>query len=219
MTHNLIIILIIFLSGIFGGTINFFRVSLKEDRILFNLLKSVFTGLGASILVPLFLNMMSSDLIESSSSNPSDYYLIIGFCLISAIFSNKFIDSIGERVLNQINKVSTEVDNVKSELREATTEEELLETPESKDEYSGLNKDEIDILVKIYESKYTYRSISGITSEVYLPKEKVKELLEELAGKNLVLKILRRKNVFRWKLSEKGRKIVAEKYDDESSAL
>lgn len=218
MNHYLILVLIILGCGLLGGVINFFRLTTDLQNARFIFFRSILTGLGASSIVPLFLKMISSDLLISSKTEPIEYFVISGFCMISSIFSSKFIDSIGEKLLNQIDQVSKDVREVKNELEDVTTENELIQLPETKDEYDNLEVDEREILTKIYQSKYTYRSISGIASETYLTKERVKSLLDILESKNYVKKSLRKNNFYKWKLTEKGREIIAESYDDESSS-
>lgn len=217
MNHYLTVFLIIIGCGFFGGLINYFRLinDFKDSRFVF--LKSLLTGLGASGLVPLFLKTISSDILESSKTNVSDYFVLGGLCLIAAIFSSKFIDSIGERLIKQIDEVSKNVDSVKLELDNITDEVELKPTKELNDEYKKLKPLALEILLKIYQSKYTYRSISGIASEIFRDKQTVKNQLEALETESLVAKALRSKNVFKWRLTEKGREIIAEHYGDESS--
>jgi DNA-binding MarR family transcriptional regulator len=218
MNHLCILISIIIGYGLFGGSINYFRLNTEFKDSKFALFKSLLTGLGASALVPLFLKMISSDLLTTSQNDQLDYFVIGGFCLISAIFSSKFIDSIGEKVLNQIDQVSKEVKDVRNELEDVTTEDDLTQLPEVKDEYEKLDYDEKDVLTKIYSSKYTFRSISGLASETFLSKDQVKTVLATLEVKNLVKKVTRNNNSVKWKLTEKGREIVAESYGDESSS-
>lgn len=218
MCHPFILVVIIIGCGLFGGFISYFRLTTEFKNSKFILVKSLLTGLGASSLVPLFLKMISSDLLTSSQSDPLDYFVIGGFCLISAIFSAKFIDSIGEKILNQIDQVSKDVKEVKNELEDATTEEELIQLPELKEEYEKLEYDQKEVLSKIYHSKYTFRSISGLASETFQTRDQVKTILAILESKNLVKKVSRKNNTIKWRLTEKGREIVAESYGDESSS-
>jgi DNA-binding MarR family transcriptional regulator len=218
MNHPLILTSIIVSCGIFGGLVTYFRIATEFKDSTFVFVKSLLTGLAASALVPLFLKMISSDLLATSQKENLDYFVVGGFCLISAIFSSKFIDSIGEKIINQIDQVSKEVKEVKNELETATTEEELKELPESREQYIKLDFDEKEVLNKIYKSKYIYRSISGLASETFLSKEIVKTILTGLESKNLVKKSLRKNNSYKWRLTDDGREIVAESYEDESSS-
>ena len=218
MNHILLLIVLITGCGLLGGIINYFRTSTGFVNSGYILAKSLVTGLGASALVPLFLKMISSDLLSTSAENNIEYFVISGFCLISSIFSAKFIESIGEKLQLQVNKVENEVKEVKKELQEVTTENEYGENAESSTEYERLDEDEKDILQKMYLSKYTYRSVSGIASEIYSTREETIKFLADLEAKNYVVKLERENSAFRWKLSDKGRKVIAENYGDESSS-
>ncbi|MCG8700886.1 MAG: hypothetical protein MI922_22725 [Bacteroidales bacterium] len=118
-------IIIIAITGIFGGIVNYFRLPQTEDSFSnYIFIKSIVIGIAASSLVPLFLEMISSDLLQTSKESTIDYFIIGGFCLVSGIFSNSFIDSIGKKVLNQLDNMKHEMNSVKKEVDEVTTEAE-----------------------------------------------------------------------------------------------
>lgn len=145
------IIYIIIGTGVFGGIINYYRNVYDKKFVFPEVIRPVLVGLAASALVPLFLNMISSDLLTKSEAPPSNYFVFMGFCLIASIFSGEFIDSIGKKVLNQIGEV-------KKEIEETNTENETSEINELQ-QVSDLNENQQKILKAFIESKYTYRSI------------------------------------------------------------
>jgi len=49
-----------------------------------SLLRSLVIGIGASFLVPLFLNMISSDLMRQMDQDAGKLLVFVGFCLIAA---------------------------------------------------------------------------------------------------------------------------------------
>lgn len=215
MDHICILILIIVFSGVFGGIVNFFRNYMKEDSTIFNILKSITFGLAASILVPLLLKMISSNLLESSKTDLHDYFVITGFCIISAIFATNFIDSIAKKVLNQIGSVKDDLENAKSDLDASTTEPDIQIGTDLVDK-TPIEAEESEILFAIYTSKYTYRSITGLSKELRDDKETIKDILKKLVEKKLVIEA-ERKSGIRWKLSDKGSELVANLDYDESS--
>ena len=79
-------------AGALGGVVNYF-LNRKNDPEGSSIGKSITVGIGAALLVPLFLNMISSNLTEmirGSSTTPADLSKILvfaGFCLIAAISS------------------------------------------------------------------------------------------------------------------------------------
>jgi hypothetical protein len=78
--------------------------------------------------------MISSDLISNDSARNRDnnnYLIFAGFCLIAAIFSRRFINTIGERILEAAKKAVKTSQETKQELEntqlELTTAEEQIE--------------------------------------------------------------------------------------------
>ncbi len=123
----------------------------------------------------------------------------------------------GEKLQIQMNQVVKEVQEVKNDLDEISTENELDNLPEIKAEYENLEYQEKDILLRMYQSKYTYRSIGGIVTETNLSKDQALNLLAKLESMHYVENTLRKPNIFRWRLTDKGRIVIAEYFDDESS--
>lgn len=102
--HIIVLILIMAGAGAFGGYLNFlhnFDTTEKEGGKVTRK-KYVLLGIGASFLVPAFLQMISSTLTQSSKS--TDYLIFAGFCLTASIFSRRFITTIGEKILEAAKK-------------------------------------------------------------------------------------------------------------------
>jgi hypothetical protein len=103
------IILIIIVSGIIGGFVNYF-FNLKKDKDnesadSNNLARSVIVGIGASILVPIFLEITQSRILDGLKTNSlNDHILFISFCVLAAITSTRFITSVSDSVLSRIGK-------------------------------------------------------------------------------------------------------------------
>jgi len=86
--------------GLLGGTIN--HLLTKDVRGETYLGRCLLVGLGASLLAPLFLKVISSNLL--TQQNPPDYlqYLYFGgFCLIASISSKAFIKTLSDRILKE----------------------------------------------------------------------------------------------------------------------
>ena len=95
-------LVIIIAAGLLGGAVNAVRASRSNGQWAKSLLK----GVVAALLVLVFLEIIKSDLgFEANPDDPYHNYLVFaGLCLIAAIFSDKFIDSIGERILQKVEK-------------------------------------------------------------------------------------------------------------------
>lgn len=100
-----IIIGIILTAGLLGGAANYYL----EQANGAGLRKSVLLGLTASATVPLFLKTVSSSLLdECIKGDPaffSSYFVFFGFCTVAAIFSSKFLQSLGDKLLQELKEV------------------------------------------------------------------------------------------------------------------
>ncbi|KOS06041.1 hypothetical protein AM493_08310 [Flavobacterium akiainvivens] len=127
MSPSVIIILIISLSGILGGLTNFYTInefkSKKESQR--NLIKSILLGICASCAVPLFLQVLSNNLLDipteeiTTGTNQKypikNYFILAGFCIIAAVYSKRFLDDLYDK----INKTKQEVEEVKKSAEQA----------------------------------------------------------------------------------------------------
>lgn len=121
IAHLVIIITIAIACGIWGGIAayimtfvqNLSSVSFtesgddKDKQLDFyenynknNLHASVLVGIVASSMVPLFLTIIGSNHLDIAGT-PSSYLLIIGFCLLAAVFSRQFITKLADKAINQ----------------------------------------------------------------------------------------------------------------------
>lgn len=115
------IISIICLTGLLGGYGNFLGLSEVEFEIgesLFyrsKLQKSLIWGIIAAATVPLFLNVISSNLIDFERERISlkNYFIFGSFCLVAALFSEKFLSNAYESAASkwEIEKVEQAISN------------------------------------------------------------------------------------------------------------
>src|SRR5262245_59250815 len=99
MDPMLWIVAVILAAGVFGGFVNFY-LSKPDDIPAPSKVRSVLVGTAASFLVPLFLNMISSNLVDLiKGGDNSKLLILLGFCLVAAISSTSFIRTISDRVL------------------------------------------------------------------------------------------------------------------------
>ncbi|MCW3097696.1 MAG: hypothetical protein JWL77_3314 [Chthonomonadaceae bacterium] len=89
--------------------------------------RSVVSGIGAAALVPLFLNLTSSNLVDHIKGNsvakiPPDsffYFVFAGLCLLAAISSTAFIRSLSDKVLAQVARAENLSTQAASQARKA----------------------------------------------------------------------------------------------------
>ena len=80
-------------TGTLGGLANYFMSEKAEGTAGTAMLKYVLLGIVAALTVPLFLNMISSDLLAVAKSRPNDLYVFGALCLAFVLFSRRFMGS------------------------------------------------------------------------------------------------------------------------------
>lgn len=172
--HHTILTILIF--GTIGGLINWFRDNTQESRWW----KSILKGIGASLIVPLFLELVKSDIVSVDQSGWYNYFIFGGLCLITAIFSDKFIDSIGEKLIKKVEDVENTMNEIEDSKNEIDNADEIVfenVTVENKDESE---EDIRKVIRAIVNSKYSYRTVMGIQKETGLDKNRIIEILVTL---------------------------------------
>ena len=109
--HIFILAAVMLLAGVFGGLVNFYLNS-QTDPDATSLPRCIVVGIGASFLVPVILDVVSSELIIESQADPSKLLIFTGFCLIAAIVSRLFISNLSERILIQAQTAHHKTDTV-----------------------------------------------------------------------------------------------------------
>lgn len=204
--HFYSIIVAILISGLLGGLFNIAHVNREEQiskRIIFN---KIISGVVAAFTVPLFLNMISSSLLETSRNNILNLFVFTGFCIIAAVFSDRFLENIYRQLLQQVEKVQGET----KRLEEINTEADVSDqkTPEEDSLMAELSEEECKVLVAMNENKYSYRSASGVAKQSGLSQHAVNIVFSKLAAKELVAQKLTSKDQIRWYLTLKGKQYV-----------
>src|SRR6476620_316060 len=99
-------------AGVLGGIVNYYTASVQWDAAQPStssapqpsLLQNILTSVSAALLVPLFLNTISSTLldkiIETGLHSKAVPLLLIfrGFCLLAAFVAQRFIQTLSQRV-------------------------------------------------------------------------------------------------------------------------
>lgn len=114
-----LIVAVMLAAGVFGGVVN---VALSgEEPTRRTWLWNIVAGVGAAFLTPLFLTTVSSTLLSNivDTGKPADWFTFVGFCLLSAIASRKFIQSLTDKVLSDLKDVKDAQRQVRAELGRA----------------------------------------------------------------------------------------------------
>ena len=198
-------------AGIMGGTVNF-ALTHTEQSVWKDWAWAVVAGTGASFLVPLFLNTISSNLMVNllkSDIEPSTPFVFGGFCLLAAIASKAMIQTLTQKVLQEAQATRAEVSALQSEVAPIINKE--TESDETGGEPSRLSADVSDermaVLKALMHPRFTLRSGSGLARELGRDRGEVLSDLKALAESSLVTEVQGRKGI-RWALTPAGREKI-----------
>jgi hypothetical protein len=229
IAFSVLIISVIAVAGILGGLVNYF-LSRKDDPDGSSFGKSVTLGIAAALLVPLFLNMISSTLLDSirNSSGVVDLsktLVFAGFCLVAAISSTAFIKTLSDRVLQEAReakKVAHQADKKASEAQSAIqpiVEKETENAPSSETATAlgasapTVNESEKKLLQTLANGKWALRTRSGLSNDTGIAKPEVDKMVDDLKKRDLVdFKWIVDKNGGkrqRWYITNEGRAAIA----------
>ncbi len=187
--HNLTLLAIMLLAGGFGGIVNHL-LDKRSNRDAHSLTRSLFSGIAASLLVPLFLNMISSTLLAQSANDDEKLFVFSGFCLIAAISSSAFIRRLSDKVLQDVEELRKHVRETATNLAfllEAQTEPaEWGRTPPAAEKALPLDENSSAVLKALTEGKYALRSTHGISHDAGLDVDQTGKNLDDLASRGLV---------------------------------
>lgn len=170
-------------AGILGGVANFLDTRLEKERskneARWYFARCCALGLLGSFCVPLFLSIIQSDILERAKSGGTTLFVFLGFCVLAAFFSRRFVGSVYERVLKlekEVQKTEQKTDKIMDVVEQhidARTEESaesapkvILGSPESTlPEITGKNR---QVLEELLDDRFDYRSSEGIAKETNL---------------------------------------------------
>ena len=212
-----ILVSIIVAAGLLGGTANYHM----EQANGASFRRSVLLGLTAAATVPLFLKTVSSELMtECLDGKEVSYFVFFGFCTVAAIFSSKFLQSLGDKILQEIKDVKqtqetlTETTDilVSQNSDPSDTDAAAVPAPGAGDgsEFESfkvgdsksaavVQSDEQSVLSTMKSSRFAFRTIEGIAKDARMDLDTVKIKLLELEKQGKVNKIKRaRDGVMVW---------------------
>jgi hypothetical protein len=115
--YIVIIAAIILAAGWFGGAVNY--IFQRRENSQANYRESVVVGIAAALLTPLFLSMIQSDLLAKGRQEQLALFTFAGLCLVAAITSRRFIESISDKVLKQLEATDQKADQAEKKAEAA----------------------------------------------------------------------------------------------------
>ena len=132
--YMLMVLLIMVAAGILGGIANAYLSERQNENQKREWGRFMTLGVIASLTVPLFLNMISSNLLEAARTRPVDFFVFSGFCLIYVVASRRVFENVANRLLGQMDQMKRDMVAIKEQQRQ-----EPIARPDGSDEarYGG----------------------------------------------------------------------------------
>lgn len=165
-------------------------------------------GAAAALVVPLFLSIANNNIMndilaaQSLSSVASKVLIVSGFCVLAGATAPNFIESLAQKALNLAKKNESKIEKVNekaennldliSEQIEAAdqgTPGATKQTIKPPSELPAMTADEKQIVASLNNSAFRRRTITGISKETGMGKERVRELLAALVQAGHVVQL------------------------------
>lgn len=222
--HYINIILIILIIGGFAGLTNFLNHYFDDDIKKFEVLRYIASGVGAAILVPFLLSLLSSNLIKDAPAfDILNYFVFAGLCFVAGYYSDRFIALIGNNIMNDLAKTKREISKVSKSTEEnkktidliVSTKADIDETEEQpeidiKDIKGQLQldddtiKNQINSIIKSFNGETKFRTTKSISKELDYDENITKKILEALQRKRVIEKLISGDGRVLWGLTSLG---------------
>lgn len=222
-SYMLIILLIMVAAGVLGGVANYYLSERQGDAVRRDWRKYLTLGVIAALTVPLFLNMISSNLLEAARTRPVDFFVFAGFCLIYVVASRRVFENVANRLLGQMDQMKREMVQIKEQQSEKAfvAREDVLVAAEpvapvppspkpAEVPKETLSYNDIEILRALNEDSYVFGNLVGLTDKTGLAREVVSNRLTVLKNLGIIETRINDKGVLHWCVMPKGKQMLGE---------
>jgi DNA-binding transcriptional ArsR family regulator len=216
--YMLMILGIMVLAGILGGIANYFLSDRQGELSSRDGIKYSVLGVIAALTVPLFLNMISSNLLEAARTRPVDFFVFAGFCLIYVVASRRVFENAANKLLSQLDQVKRDVNHLQQQKHDAPPPAVVREEAPVVAEVAAkvepakesLSYNDVEILRAIAEENYVYGNLVGLTDKTGLSRDLVSNRLTVLKNLGIIETRISDKNVLHWYVSPRGKQMLGE---------
>ncbi len=219
-SYMLVVLLIMIAAGILGGVANYY-LSDRHGESPRDWVKYPILGVIAALTVPLFLNMISSNLLEAARTRPIEFFVFGGFCVIYVVASRRLVENVANKLRYQMDQMKRDMAQVKAEQHEAALsalaapreESPIPDAPlpasaRAEPSREPLAYNDIEIMRALAEENYVYGNLVGITDRTHLARELVSARLTVLKNLGMIETRINEKNVLHWYVSPKGKQML-----------
>jgi len=195
-------------SGMLGGLVNFFLSENHKPPVWKALLGYCLLGIVAALTVPLFLNMISSNLLTVAQKKPVNLFIFNGICLLFAVFSCRLKENIYNKRFQGTGNINK--NHINADPAETDFDSKIGCRKVSKDRLrrAGISESELKILQVMGRGNHVHQSLVGLLKDPELAKEQVNETLSSAMAKGLVEQKLNTENKLRLYLTPKGKHLI-----------
>ena len=207
-TFLILVLGIMVISGILAGLTNYFFSENQKPQVLQAILGRCLLGIAAALTVPLFLNIISSNLLATAQKNPINLLVFNGICLIFAFVLCRFKEIIfvkQSQKAEKDKKDNTIIIPIKTDYGFETSQREFLRDKMNR---TGMSASELKILGSIANKKHAHTSLVDLLKDPELINEKINETLSSLMAKGFVEQRLSQENRLLLYLTPKGHRIL-----------
>lgn len=203
--YMLVILSIMVAAGVLGGVANYFLSQRHGDDGRREWPKYALLGVVAALTVPLFLNMISSNLIEAARTRPVDFFVFAGFCLIYVVATRRVFENVANRLFSQLDQVKRDMAQIKRQ--QAAHDEPPVEfKPEQAKDLLSYN--DVELLRALAQDSYVYGNLVGLTDKTGLARDVVSSRLTVLKNLGIIETRINDKNVLHWSVSLRGKQML-----------
>jgi hypothetical protein len=214
-SHMLLILLIMVIAGVLGGAANYFLAERHGEPGRREWVKYLVFGIVAALTVPLFLNMISSTLLEGARTKPVDFFAFAGFCLIYVVASRRLVENVAQRLMGQLDQVKREVGHLKQQKRDepvAIPNKVEVEPPKQvePEPREVLSYNDVEILRALVEENFVYGNLAAICERTGLNRDFISQRLTIMKSMGVIETRINDKNVLYWGVSVRGKAVLGD---------
>ena len=189
---------VLVLAGVLGGVANYLMAGESPPENAHcvgcrTLWTSLVLSVVASLMVPLFLNTISSQLIASIATPFDKNQLVLfGFGLVASIFSRQFISTMYNRLLEATKKTAKETKEIRS-LVQPIVDKQTEPTERQSGAILTMQSAQIPLLsaedkvfTEMVTGKWVFRSVDGLARKLALSRPEVASAVRSLSMKGYV---------------------------------
>jgi len=216
--YFLFYLIIMIVTGIFGGVVTFLTFPGPGKKML----PHISLGILGSFSVPLFLNMISSQLLQESRSDSVNLLYLISICLIFSLLPSRIL--INRKTPDQHpylpgSSFPKNMKEIPEERHEKSSEATPLKSEPDGRPVGILSENEYRIMKAVAERKNGETIFSkAVTASINMSDKDFNETLSLLMAKGYIGQRLSEENKLNFSLSKKGIRIL-EKYADNHPEL